>query len=73
MSGRTRIPDPIELMESRIERWQDKYVDEYTCMTCGKKVDYELICMNPIGDGPAVCVDCAGEGYKKFMDSIEKK
>lgn len=54
------IPDPIERMEQRIEIMADKYIDEYTCMECGKKVDYDLYCMNPI-DGPAVCWECAGE------------
>ncbi len=56
----TYIPDPIELMEARIERLSDKYIDEYTCMACGKKVDYELYCMSPLGDGPALCAECAG-------------
>lgn len=54
-----RIPDPVELMNTRIERLADKFVDEYTCMGCGKKVDYELI-GSPTGDGPALCVECAG-------------
>ena len=55
-----RIPDPIERMNSRIESLIDKYVDEYTCMECGTKVDYECICVSPIGDGPIVCVECLG-------------
>ncbi len=54
------IPDPIELMESRIERLVDEYIDEYTCMGCKKKVDYALICLSPIGDGPELCAECAG-------------
>ncbi len=54
------IPDPIELLESRIEKHMDNFIDEYTCMGCGKKVDYTLICLSPIGDGPALCVECAG-------------
>ena len=54
------IPDPIELMETRIERLANNFIDEYTCMECGKKVDYELICPSPIGDGPALCAECAG-------------
>ena len=53
-----RIPDPIELLESRQERLMDEYVDEYTCMGCGKKVDYDLVCPSPIGDGPALCNEC---------------
>ena len=55
-----KIPDPIEQMESRTESLVDRYVDEYTCMECGKKVDYDLYCMSPVGDGPAVCWECAG-------------
>lgn len=54
------IPDPVELMENRIERMMDEYIDENTCMQCNKKVDYELYCMSPIGDGPCVCAECAG-------------
>lgn len=54
------IPDPIELMERRIERLEDEFIDEYTCMQCKKKVDYDLICLSPTGDGPALCAECAG-------------
>jgi len=54
------IPDPIELLDGRIARLEDEFIDEYTCMQCKKKVDYELICMSPIGDGPCVCAECAG-------------
>jgi DNA-directed RNA polymerase subunit RPC12/RpoP len=54
------IPDPIEQINLRVESLIDKFVDEYTCMGCGKKVNYELLCMSPIGDGPAVCVECSG-------------
>ena len=54
------IPDPIELLEARQERYADEYIDEYTCMGCGKKIDYELICLSPLGDGPALCAECAG-------------
>lgn len=54
------IPDPIELLESRIERHMENYIDEHTCMGCGTRVDYELICPSPLGDGPALCAECAG-------------
>lgn len=53
-----RVPDPIELLKTRQERFMDEYIDEYTCMDCGKKVDYELMCPSPIGDGPALCAEC---------------
>lgn len=58
--GETRIPDPIEIMESKVSRLEDKFVDEYTCMECGKKYDYEMNCPDPLGMGPAVCNDCLG-------------
>jgi len=54
------IPDPIELMNNRIESLMDEYIDDNTCMECKKKVDYQLYCMSPIGDGPCVCAECAG-------------
>jgi len=56
----TYIPDPVERYEARIERLAEDYVDEHTCMACKKRVDYELICMSPIGDGPVLCCECAG-------------
>jgi hypothetical protein len=55
-----RVPDPIELSEARIDRLMALFVDEHTCMACGKHVDYELYCMSPLGDGPCVCMECAG-------------
>ena len=54
------IPDPIELMESRMERLIDDYVDEKTCMGCKKKVGYELLCPDPMGYGPLLCNECLG-------------
>lgn len=63
------IPDPIELMERRIDRLCSEYIDENTCMLCHKRVDYELICLSPTGDGPAVCAECAGPAYMDFMEA----
>ena len=60
------IPDPIELMESRIDRMMDRYIDEYTCMECGKKVGYELIQATPHPDAPGVCIECLG--FNPFED-----
>jgi hypothetical protein len=54
------IPDPIELMEARIERLSEEFIDEHTCMGCKKHVDYELYCMSPLGSGSALCAECAG-------------
>lgn len=55
-----RIPDPTEIMNSRLERLADEYIDDNTCMSCGKKVEYELYHMSPTGDGPSYCYECAG-------------
>ena len=57
------IPDPIELLDSKMERLQEDYVDEHSCMECKKKVDYELVCVDPMGYGPLVCMECAGIGH----------
>lgn len=56
------IPDPIEMMESRIERMADEY-QPGVCMGCGKKVDYELVCVSPAGDGPMVCAECCPKAH----------
>lgn len=54
------IPDPIEILEARQDKMEDAFVDEQTCMECGKKVNHELICVDPLGIGPYVCEDCFG-------------
>ena len=60
----TYIPDPVELMESRMEREIDKIDadNNYPCMNCGEKFPVDQgICMSPLGDGPLVCsFKCAG-------------
>ena len=55
------ILDPIEQMDSRIERLIDKFVDEYTCMECGERKDYELVTATANPDSPLVCNECLGE------------
>ena len=56
------IPDPIELMESRIDHWASSHT-EGVCQECGKTVGEDnLTCPSPTGDGPAICFDCAGPG-----------
>lgn len=57
---RTYVEDPMERMQSTIDGLIDRYVDEHTCMECGKRVDYELLVVHPMGLGPAVCVECLG-------------
>jgi hypothetical protein len=54
------IPDPLEILESREDRMIDEFVDEYTCMECGKRFDYEMTCVDPLGCGPIVCDECLG-------------
>lgn len=61
----TYIPDPIELLESRMDALMEHYIDDKTCMQCKKVVDYELYCMSPIGDGPLLCAGCAGQTINK--------
>jgi len=57
-----RIPDPIECMESQIERQID-LVDSngnYPCYYCGKKTPVEdLIAISPSPYAPGMCLDCA--------------
>lgn len=52
------ILDPIEQMNNNIEKLIDQFIDDRTCMICKKRVNYDLICVSPTGDGPAVCEDC---------------
>lgn len=54
------IPDPLEILEARAERMMDRFVDEYTCMECGNRYDYEMTCVDPHGYGPIVCNECLG-------------
>lgn len=54
------VPDPIERMEAAWDRLASELVDEHTCMGCGKHVDYTLLVADPMGMGPAVCVECLG-------------
>ena len=70
----TYIPDPIERMQSRAESLEDRFVDEYTCMECNKKYDYEMICVDPMGMGPAVCVEFLGFGlFEKISSKITEE
>jgi ribosome-binding protein aMBF1 (putative translation factor) len=66
------IPDPIEILESQIERNIDNFV-EGCCMVCGKKVDYELIPASSHPAALAVCFECLSpedqKNYKQFFES----
>jgi hypothetical protein len=56
----SRLQDPVEIMDSKIDRLIENFVDEYTCMNCGKKCDYECACPDFLGLGPIVCDECLG-------------
>ncbi len=69
------IPDPIELMDARIDRAIDRVeeVGEGCCMACGKKVDYELIQATADPASWAVCYDCLDpETQKAYNEAMEK-
>jgi hypothetical protein len=53
------VPDPVERMEARADHFASRHVEGH-CDQCGKAVAYELLCPSPIGDGPALCVECLG-------------
>ena len=53
------IPDPIEIMESNIEKMGDEYKEGF-CMMCGKEIDYEPYPVSARPDAPAGCAECAG-------------
>jgi hypothetical protein len=63
------IPDPIELMNNRIDELASQYI-EGECMACHKEVNYELICPSPTGDGPAVCYECLGPDLQEKYDNF---
>jgi len=72
----TYIPDPIEIMESRIDKMSDSY-NEGHCMDCGKNVGEDnLIQATPDPCSPAVCFDCLPEdfqkAYNKFFNNVTK-
>ncbi len=59
----TYIPDPIEQMESRIDRMADEYV-EGQCMLCGDNVgEANLLPYNANPDSPAACEKCCGLSF----------
>lgn len=61
------IPDPVELMESRMERQID-LVDAqgtYPCCRCGRRFDIDTMnCVSPDPSSPLECGrdDCADAG-----------
>jgi hypothetical protein len=61
----SRLLDPVELLERRINREIGKVDADgtYPCAHCGKRFPIEqMVCLSPMGDGPLVCdFDCNGE------------
>jgi len=66
------IKDPFEILEGRVERLMDEFVDEFTCMECGKRYDYEMICVDPMGYGPVICEECFKMGKKIKTEELKK-
>ena len=62
-----QIPDPIELMQGRIDRCCDAVTEVdgelmAPCGACDKQVKLDdLTCMSPTGDDPGICPDCLEE------------
>jgi len=71
MAHDAEIPDPIELMESRIERNCDRVTEVdgvliAPCGNCDERVPLDdLTCMTPTGDDPGLCPDCFEEWGKQ--------
>ena len=69
----TYIPDPIELMNARIEAYSEQLLpdDKFEC-SCGVVAPTDHgFCMSPIGDGPLACVDCVEQAYPGFIKATE--
>jgi len=61
------IPDPLEIMDSNIERNIENYIEGH-CMGCGKNVGEDnLVLATPSPDSPAVCFKCASFKPKAFL------
>lgn len=53
------IPDPMEIMDARIERMCDEF-DGVHCMSCGKVTENFVPAYNA-PDAPAVCEECVAQ------------
>jgi len=75
------IPDPIELMESRIEdlafEWNQAQQDVpsglHRCPYCSKDFSYEPIALSSRPDSPVVCYECLPDDLKKSYDDFQNK
>lgn len=66
----TYIPDPVEIMDSQIDRMVDEFKEGH-CMDCGKEVDYDLIQASASPTAPAVCYECLSPESQKAYDDFE--
>lgn len=68
------VPDPIEIMESNIERLmhEQSLLGDNVCPWCKKKADHELIQVSSYPDSPVSCYDCLDEETKKRYDKFEE-
>ena len=66
------LADPLELMESRIERMCDE-IEEGKCPICKKEIDHDLIPIGPAPDSQVMCYDCLPDSAKKAYDKFDKK
>lgn len=80
-----RIPDPTEIINSRIERnIGDTDGDKCMCRGCGEMFDIDdMVTVSPSPDAPLACWECSGLadlpeeelerafGAKAYSDSLE--
>ena len=71
------IPEPLEILESQIDRMVDQYVEGH-CMSCGKKVgESNLFPASSHPAAAAVCFECLSpkdkEAYNSFFNSHLKE
>jgi hypothetical protein len=67
----TYIPDPIELGESRAERWAETHLrgDEFKCLKCDNWFPIDSgVTMTIDPYSPLVCWDCSGFAVGKKGD-----
>ena len=74
------VPDPIELMESRIEdlafEWeaaqQDVPAGSFRCPYCKEVRNYEPIQVSPSPYSAACCYECLPDDLKAAYDEFEE-
>lgn len=75
------IPDPIELMQVRVEslceRWeraqQDVPEGSYRCPYCCEIFDYEPISVSAAPDAAVCCYDCLPADARAAYDAFETR